>query len=135
MKRRVVVTGLGVVSSIGIGKDEFWKNLIAGKSGISDITTFDTSDYSVHKGGEVKNFDSSKFIPKNRIKEIARASQFAIVAAKLAFDDVGLDVSDYKNKKVSYFQCILQKKKRLKISPEVFRLARINSWINFGPGR
>ena len=101
MKRRVVVTGIGVVSSIGIGKDEFWKNLTAGKSGISDIELFDTSDYPVHKGGEVKNFDSSKFIPKNRIKEIARASQFAIVAAKLAFDDAGLDVSDYKNKKVA----------------------------------
>ena len=67
MNRRVVITGLGVISSIGIGKDEFWKNLIAGKSGISDITTFDTSDYSVHKGGEVKNFDPSEFIPKNRI--------------------------------------------------------------------
>lgn len=101
MKRRVVVTGLGVVSSIGIGKDEFWKNLIAGKSGISEITTFDTSDYFVHKGGEIKNFDSSKFIPKNGLKEFARASQFAIAATKLAFDDAGLNVLDYKNKKVA----------------------------------
>jgi 3-oxoacyl-[acyl-carrier-protein] synthase II len=96
MKRRVVVTGLGVVSSIGIGKDEFWKNLIAGKSGISDIELFDTSDYPVRKGGEVKNFDSSKYIPKNRIREIARASQFAIAATKMAFEDAGL-----KNKQVN----------------------------------
>ncbi len=101
MKRRVVVTGLGVVSSIGIGKDEFWKNLIAGKSGISDIELFDTSDYPVHRGGEVKGFDGVQFIPKNRLKEMARASQFAIAATKLAFDDAGLDVSNYKNKKVA----------------------------------
>ena len=49
-KRRVVITGLGVVSSIGIGVEDFWKNLIAGKSGISIIEAFDTSDYPVHKG-------------------------------------------------------------------------------------
>lgn len=101
MKRRVVVTGLGVISSIGIGKDEFWKNLIAGKSGISEITTFDTSEYPVHKGGEVKNFDSTKFIPKNRIKNIARASQFAIAATKMAFSDAKLNISGYKNKKIA----------------------------------
>ena len=101
MKRRVVVTGLGVVSSIGIGKDEFWNNLIAGKSGISDVELFDTSSYPVHRGGEVKNFDPSKYIPKNRIKVIARTSQFAIAAAKLAFDDAGLDVLGHKNKKVA----------------------------------
>ena len=98
MKRRVVVTGIGVVSSIGIGKDEFWKNLIAGKSGISDIELFDTSDYPVHKGGEVKNFDPSKFIPKNRIKDIARASQFAIAAAQMALEDSRIDLESIKNR-------------------------------------
>jgi 3-oxoacyl-(acyl-carrier-protein) synthase len=101
MNRRVVVTGLGVVSSIGIGKDEFWKNLISGKSGISDIGLFDTSDYPIHKGGEVKDFYPERFIPKNRLKEMARASQFAVAATKLAFDDAGLNVSDYINKKVA----------------------------------
>lgn len=103
MKRRVVVTGLGVVSSIGIGKDEFWKNLIAGKSGISDITTFDTSDYPVHKGGEVKNFDPAKFISKDKIKNIARASQFAIAATKMALEDANLEFSKINNKKT----CVL----------------------------
>lgn len=98
MKRRVVVTGLGVVSSIGIGKDEFWKNLIAGKSGISDIELFDTSNYTVHKGGEVKNFDGSKFIPKNRLKNIARASQFAIAATKLALEDSEFNLKNIKNR-------------------------------------
>ena len=92
MKRRVVVTGLGVVSSIGIGKDEFWKNLIGGKSGISDIELFDTSDYPVHKGGEVKGFNPSAYIPRNRIKNIARASQFAIAAARMGLEDSGIDI-------------------------------------------
>ena len=101
MKRRVVVTGLGVVSSIGMGKDEFWKNLIAGKSGISEITTFDTSDYPIHKGGEVKDFDPEKFIPKNRLKNIGRASQFAIATTKMAIDDAGLNMSKFSKQKIA----------------------------------
>ncbi|MDP2929224.1 MAG: beta-ketoacyl synthase N-terminal-like domain-containing protein, partial [Candidatus Omnitrophota bacterium] len=60
MKRRVVVTGLGVVSSIGIGKDEFWKNLTAGKSGINDISEFYSSNYALHRGGIVKDFKPAK---------------------------------------------------------------------------
>lgn len=101
MKRRIVITGLGVVSSIGIGKDEFWKNLIAGKSGISDISLFDTSDYPIRRAGEVKNFEPSRFIPKNRLKNIARASQFAIAATKMAFDEAKLNISDCHKKKVA----------------------------------
>ena len=66
-KRRVVITGLGVVSSIGIGVEEFWKNLIAGRSGISEIESFDTSQYPVHKGGEVKNFKPEHFIDKRKM--------------------------------------------------------------------
>ena len=95
---RVVITGIGVVSSIGIGKDEFWRNLIAGKSGISDVELFDTSDYPVHKGGEVKNFDSTKYIPKNRIKDIARASQFAIAAIQMALEGSGIVLESIKNR-------------------------------------
>jgi len=56
MDKRVVVTGIGVVTSIGIGKEEFWKNLIAGKSGISEVTQFETKHYKRHYGGEIKNF-------------------------------------------------------------------------------
>ncbi len=89
-KRRVVVTGLGVVSSIGIGVDDFWKNLIAGKSGISEIESFDTSQYPIHKGGEVKNFKPEHFIDRRKIKFLGRASQMAIAAAKLAVEDAKL---------------------------------------------
>jgi 3-oxoacyl-[acyl-carrier-protein] synthase II len=89
-KQRVVVTGLGVISSIGIGVEEFWKNLIAGKSGISEIESFDTSQYPIHKGGEVKNFRPQDFIDRRKIKRLGRASQMAIAATKLAIDDAGL---------------------------------------------
>lgn len=89
-KRRVVVTGLGVVSSIGIGIDEFWRNLISGKSGISEIEAFDTSKYPIHKGGEVKNFNPEKFFDKRKLKHLGRASQMAIVATQLALEDANL---------------------------------------------
>ncbi len=94
-KRRVVVTGLGVVSSIGIGVQDFWKNLIAGKSGISEIESFDTSQYPVHKGGEVKNFKPEDFIDKRKVKSLGRASQMAIAATKLAIEDARLNEKEY----------------------------------------
>ncbi len=100
-KRRVVVTGLGIVSSIGIGKDEFWKNLIAGKSGISEVTTFDTSSYDIHRGGEIKNFEPTKFISKNKLKDIARASQFAIAATKMALEDTDFNISQFSKNKIA----------------------------------
>ena len=88
MNRRVAVTGLGVVSSIGIGRDTFWNSLIEGKSGISNISLFDTSKFSRHNGGEIKNFNPSEYI-KN-VKYLGRASQFAIAATKLALSDAGM---------------------------------------------
>ncbi len=84
--RRVVVTGLGVVSSLGIGVEDFWRNLIAGKSGISEIESFDTSAYTVHKGGEVKDFRPTDFIDRRRIPRLGRASQMAIAASRLAME-------------------------------------------------
>lgn len=91
MKKRIVVTGLGVVSSIGIGKDSFWNNLIQGKSGISRVESFDTSKHFTHHGGEVKNFKAEEFLNKKKIKLMGRASHFAIAATKLALKDAGLD--------------------------------------------
>lgn len=91
MKKRIVITGLGIVSSIGIGKDAFWNNLIKGKSGISQVAAFDTSKHTTHVGGEVKNFNPADFIPKKRVNLIGRASQLAITAAKLALEDAKLE--------------------------------------------
>lgn len=91
MKNRIVITGLGVISSIGIGKDAFWDNLVKGKSGISEVSAFDTSKHATHAGGEVKNFKPEDFISKKRAKLIGRASQLAIAATKLALEDAKLE--------------------------------------------
>lgn len=101
MKKRIVITGIGVVSSIGIGKDEFWSNLVSGKCGISEVTSIDVSDYEFKRAGEVKNFQPEKFIPKNKLKGIARASQFAIAGAKLAIKDANLESSFFAKEKTA----------------------------------
>jgi len=100
MKRRVVVTGIGVVSSIGIGRDTFWKNLIAGKSGISTVESFDTSEYKTHIGGEIKDFKPEKYIEKRHIKEWGRATQLAMTAAKEAINDAKLDLWKFRDEKI-----------------------------------
>ncbi len=99
INKRVVITGIGIVSSIGIGKDAFWKNLIAGKSGISEIDTFDTSGYPIHRGGVVKNFHAESFISKDRLKNMGRASQFAVVATKMALNDALLKSEEIKKER------------------------------------
>ena len=69
------------------------ENLIAGKSGISEIETFDTAEYPTHKGGEIKNFDASAYLDEHWLKCMGRASQFATIAAYLAFSDANIDVN------------------------------------------
>jgi 3-oxoacyl-[acyl-carrier-protein] synthase II len=101
MNRRVVVTGLGVISSLGIGKNDFWKNLIQGKSGISKIEYFDTSKFNRHFGGEIKNFNANEFIPKEIIKFLGRASRMAICAAQLGLKDASISAKEIRNKKAA----------------------------------
>ena len=96
MNRRVVVTGLGVVSPIGIGKDIFWRELINGTSGIKKVTLFDTGKFKCHYAGEIRDFNPSDFIPRSKVKFFGRASQFAITAAKLALEDADINISEYK---------------------------------------
>lgn len=98
MRKRVVVTGLGVISSIGIGKDAFWNNLVKGVSGISQISAFDTSHHTAHVGGEVKNFKAEDFIDKRRSRLMGRASQLAIAATKLAMEDAKLEKNNVSNR-------------------------------------
>ncbi len=93
-KRRVVVTGVGPVSPIGIGRDAFWKSLLAGRSGISEVTSFDTSNFSTHRGGEVRDFHPEQFLSPTRLPKYNRASCFAIAGTKMALNDAGLDLSD-----------------------------------------
>lgn len=86
-KKRVVVTGLGIVSSIGIGHQRFWKNLIKGKSGISEVASFDSSGHMTHRAGEIKDFVPEEFIDQRKIKFMCRGTQLALAAAKLALKD------------------------------------------------
>ena len=90
--KRVVVTGLGVVSPIGTGTKEFWQGLSSGKNGISQITQFDTTQYSVKLGGEVNDFKPEKFMSLKRVDRSSRPTQFAIAAAKMAIESSGLDM-------------------------------------------
>jgi len=98
-KKRIVITGLGAVTSIGIGKDDFWNALIRGKSGISRIESLDTSAFPTHKGGEIKNFDPLRFMSRRKSAMLGRASQFTLSAAKLALVDAGLKLSDLDEQK------------------------------------
>ncbi len=90
MNNRVVITGLGVISSIGIGWKEFWDSLLNGKSGISPVTSFDTSNHFTHNGGEVINFQARDFLSEEQIIFHSRASQLALAAATLALKDSNL---------------------------------------------
>lgn len=93
MNKRVVITGVGMITPIGSGKDVFWNALTAGESGVSEVSCIDTSEYRVHKGCEVKNFNYSDYVKDGVLKEIGKGSQFAIAATKLALDDAKIDLS------------------------------------------
>src|SRR5262249_48385864 len=83
-EKRIVVTGIGIVTSIGIGRERFWNNLLEGRSGISLVESHDTSRFSVHNGAEVKGFAAEEYVARLDFTRIGRASQFAIAAARLA---------------------------------------------------
>ncbi len=93
MKRRVVITGLGIVSSIGNGKDDYWEALKSGKSGVTEITSFDASAYTSRIAGVVRDLDLTSYMSKKDIKRSDRFTQFAVVAAKMALEDAKLDLS------------------------------------------
>ncbi len=92
MQRRVVVTGLGVISPIGNDVLTFWQNLLSGKSGIGMITAFDARDFSSRIAGEVKNFDASLYMEKKEIRHTDRFVQFAVVAAGQALKDAHINL-------------------------------------------
>ena len=90
--KRVVITGVGVVSPIGTGKDLFWKELLAGTSGIRPVSSFDSSAFSAHIGAEVPDFNPKDHLEHQKPEAMGRASQMAIGAARLAITDAGLDL-------------------------------------------
>ena len=93
MKRRVVVTGLGAVTPIGNTVEEFWNGIREGKVGIGPITKFDVSDYKVQIAAEVKGFVAKERMDFKAAKRMELFSQYAVAAAKEAFEDAGLDMS------------------------------------------
>ena len=89
--RRIVVTGVGVVTPLGNDVDAFWNRLCAGESGVQTLTTMDTSLYKVHFGGEVAEFDLSGLVDPREAKRLDRFTQFAVYAGSRAIEDAGLD--------------------------------------------
>ena len=92
MQRRVVVTGVGLLTSVGVGTEETWRAIRDGKSGVSRIEQFDASAFSCRIGGEVKQFDPLLYIEKKEVKKMARFIQFAIAATEFALDQAGYRV-------------------------------------------
>lgn len=91
--RRVVVTGLGLITPLGTGVEKTWKALCAGQSGIGRITKFDPTGYPCHIAGEVKDFDPATYIEKKEIKKMDTFIHFAVAASQMAVDDAGLKVT------------------------------------------
>ena len=92
MARRVVVTGVGLVTPVAVGTEETWQGLLAGKSGIGPITHFDHSSFATHFAGEVKGFDPTRWITSREAKTIDPFIQYAIAGASLAMDDAGFKI-------------------------------------------
>jgi len=105
--RRVVVTGIGLVSSLGIGTEENWQALVAGKSGIGPITKFDLhefdGEFSTRIAGEVKGFDPLAFVEKKDVKKMDVFIQYAIAASQFAVDDAGLTISPEEAPRIGVF--------------------------------
>ena len=99
-KRRVVITGLGVVSPLGIGVPENWRNILAGKSGIKLVTRFDVSAYSTKFGGVIDNFNPELYIPKKDIKKMDDFIQYGVAAAHEAIQDAGIQVTDENRERI-----------------------------------
>lgn len=90
MERRVVATGLGLITPLGIGVEENWSALCAGKSGIAEITRFDASDFKTKIAGEVKDFQAQDFLPKKEARRTESFIAYAVAASRMALEDSGL---------------------------------------------
>ena len=103
MSSRVVITGLGAVTPIGIGKESFWKALIEGKNGIERITHFDATDYSAQIAAEVKDFKPEDYMDKKDSKRMDHYTQFALAASRLAVEDAKVDLDSVNHDRFGVF--------------------------------
>jgi len=93
-KRRVVVTGLGIVSPVGNTVQAAWDNIVAGNSGIGPITSFDVADFPVRFGGEIRDFDVSAFIPNKDARRMGEFIHYGVAAASDAIKDAGIEITE-----------------------------------------
>jgi len=100
LKRRVVITGVGLVTPCGIGIDNVWQDILNGKSGISRITRFDTTNFETKIAGEVKNFNPEDYIPPKDIRRMDLFIQYCLAATKIAINDAGLDMKKEDSERV-----------------------------------
>lgn len=103
MERRVVITGVGLVTPLGIGNEETWSALVAGRSGAAPITLFDASDFATKFACEVKGFEPTRWLDRRLAKTLDRFVQLALVAATFAREDAGLEFSDEEAERVGVF--------------------------------
>jgi 3-oxoacyl-[acyl-carrier-protein] synthase II len=103
MSRRVVISGLGVISPIGNDLSTFWNNLIAGKSGVGPVTQFDASDFPTRIAAEVKNFDPLDYMDRKEARRMDRFVQFAVAAARQALEHAGLDMNQVDANRVGVY--------------------------------
>ena len=92
-RRRAVITGIGPITCIGRGRADFWKGILAEKSGINSIASFDPGAFRVRCAGEIRDWDPEEFFPAHRLKRLDRYAQFAVASARLALDDAHFDHS------------------------------------------
>lgn len=92
MDNRVVITGMGIISPLGIGKEKYWESLVEGKNGISTITRFDVSEYQTKIAGEVNDFNPMDYMDRKEAKRMDRFTQFAVAAGILAIEDAGINL-------------------------------------------
>jgi 3-oxoacyl-[acyl-carrier-protein] synthase II len=94
MKRTVVISGIGVLSPIGIGRDNYWEGLFQGKTGFREITLFDTAPFQVRRAGELADFDPLSLLGKKGLRDLDRSTRLICSAAKLAIDDSRLEITE-----------------------------------------
>jgi len=92
-KPTVVVTGLGVVSSVGLGWKPFWRSLLEGHNAVGPITHFDATGYSTRFAAEIRDFDPSVYVGRKEARRMDRCIQFGVAAASMALEDSGLEVT------------------------------------------
>jgi 3-oxoacyl-[acyl-carrier-protein] synthase II len=94
MRGKIAITGIGVLSPIGIGREAYWEGLVQGKTGFRAVTLFDTSPFRVHVAGEITDFDALSFLGKKGLRDLDRSTRLICSAAKLAIDDSRIEITE-----------------------------------------